>query len=241
MQNNFTSKGCSSRPKTSRAAHRVRRETLAITFMSVISLLGPANSGAQDLSRLRYISPPQEIFQFFQGNLGPNNGRALAVGYARYLHMMGEKPLAETVGPQGSQVYRLLVETRPYNVPVVVRFSIFTDGTGEAVGKISHSPRFADILTANKTTRVSRADVEQFLKLLADWGFWSLPVLDRIKTTRVRLGGVGWMLEGEKAWNYHVVCRDDANLASLKGAALFLVNVSQLDLASTATRPSNIN
>jgi hypothetical protein len=226
--------------KSSRGEYRVRRETLAFTFMSVISLLGPAKSGAQGLDRLRYIAPPQEFFQFFQGNLGPNNGRALAVDYARYLHMMGEKPLVETAGPQGTQVYRLLFNAR-YNIPVVVRFSIFPDGTGEVVGKISHSPRFADRLTANKTIPVAHADVEQFLRLLADWGFWSMPVLERIETTRIRLGGVGWMLEGEKAGSYHVVCRSDDNLASLKGAVLFLVNVSQLDLASTTTRPSVAN
>jgi len=224
-----------------RGGHRRRRETLAITFVSVISLLGPAKSGAQDVDRLRYVPPPQEIFQFFQGNLGPNNGRAVALGYARYLHLMGEKPLAETAGPQGTQVYRLLVDTRPYSIPVVVRFSILPDGTGKVVGKISHSSRFADRLTANKTIRVSHADVEQFLKLLADSGFWSMPVLERIETTRIRLGGVGWMLEGEKAGSYHVVCRHDANLASIKSAELFLVNVSQLDLASTTTRPRDVN
>jgi hypothetical protein len=227
--------------RDSRGAYRTRRETLAIAFMSVISLLGPAESRAQDVDRLRYVPPPQEIFQFFQGNLGPNNGRPLAVGYARYLHLMREKPLAETAGPQGAQVYRLLLETRPYNIPVVVRLSILPDGTGQAVGKISHSSRFADRLTANKTIRVSHADVEQFLKLSANWGFWSMPVLERVETTRVRLGGIGWMLEGEKEGSYHVVCRGDANLTSLTGAALFLVNLSKLDLASTTTRPSDGN
>lgn len=211
--------------RDSRGAYRTRRETLAIAFMSVIGLLGPAKSCAQDVDRLRYVPPPQEIFQFFQGNLGPNNGRPLAVGYARYLHLMREKPLAETAGPQGVQVYRLLLETRPYNIPVVVRLSILPDSTGEVVAKISHSHRFADRLTANKTIGVSRADVEQFLKLLVDWGFWSMPVLERIETTRTRLGGVGWMLEGEKEGHYHVVCRGDANLTHLTGAVLFLVNV----------------
>lgn len=227
--------------KGSNIEYCVRCQTLAITLISVISLLGSAKSGAQDLDRLRYIAPPQEIFQFFQGNLGPNNGRALAVEYARFLHMMGEKPLVETAGSQGTQVYRLLVGTRPYNIPVVVRVSILPDGTGEVVGKISHSSRFADRLTANKTIRISHEDVEQFLKLLADWSFWSMPVLERIDPAHVRLGGVGWMLEGEKAGSYHVVCRDDANLASLQGAVLFLVNVSHLDLASTTSRPSDID
>jgi hypothetical protein len=226
----------------SRVPYRTRRETLSILFfMSVISLLGPAKSGAQEVEQLRYVAPPQEIFQFFQGNLGPNNGRALAVSYARYLHLMEEKPLTEATGTQGTQAYRLLVETRPYNIPVVVRLSVLPDGTGEIVGKISHSPRFADRLTANKTIGVSHADVEQFLKLLADWGFWSMPVLERIETTHTKLGGVGWMLEGEKGGSYHVVCRGDTNLTSLKGVALFLVNASQLDLVSTTTRPSDGN
>ena len=153
----------------------------------------------------------------------------------------GRKTVGRNCGSARTQIYRLLVGTRPYNIPVVVRLSILPDGTGEVVGKISHSSRFADRLTANKTIRVSHADVEQFLKLLSDWGFWSMPVLERVDPAHVRLGGVGWMLEGEKEGSYHVVCRGDANLASFKGAVLFLVNVSQLDLASTATRPGDVN
>jgi hypothetical protein len=212
-----------------------------IAIMLATSLLGPAKSGAQDVDQLRYVAPPQEILQFFQGNLGPNDGRTLAVGYARYLHLMGEKPLAETAGPHGAQIYRLLVETRPYSIPVVVRLSILPDGSGELVGKISHSSRFADRLTANTTIRLSTADAGRFLKLLAGWGFWSTPALERIENTRIRLGGVGWMLEGEKEGSYHVVCRSDPSLASLRAPLSFLLNLSQLDLASTTTRPSDRN
>ena len=229
-----------SRKRTnSPVACRIGLQTLVVAFLCVVSLAGPAKSGAQDPVRLGYSPPPQEISQYFRGNLGPENGRALAFGYARYLHLMGEKPLPEIAATEGAQVYRVLVETRPYNIPVVVRFSILPDGTGEVASKISHSPRFADRLTTNKTVRASRVQVEQFLKLLARWDFWSLPVLEQIDPSRVRMGGVGWMLEGERHGSYHVVCREARDLASFDEPLAFLVNLSQLDLASTTTPPSD--
>jgi hypothetical protein len=149
---------------------------------------------------------------------------------------MGETPLAETTGPKVPQVYRLLLNTRPYGVPVAVRLSVAPDGTGEVVGKMGQSPRFPDVLTENRIANVSQTQIDEFLKLLVDSGFWSIPVFETIDPHHVVMGETGWMFEGEKEGSYHVVCRGTSSLASLRKTVMFLVTLSKLDLASTASR-----
>jgi hypothetical protein len=124
----------------------------------------------------------------------------------------------------------------PYGIPVVVRLSIAPDGTGEVVGKIGRSPRFPDVLTVNRIAKVSQAEIDEFVKLLADSGFWSMPVFETIDPHDFMMGEPGWMFEREKEGSYHVVCRGTSSLASLKKAVMFLVDVSKLDLASTTIR-----
>jgi hypothetical protein len=208
-----------------------------VAIVLVIGMVGPYQSDGQDLDRLRYVASPDEIARFFQGKLPAGN--VLARDNARYLHLMGERPLVETTGLQATQVYRLLVETRPYGIPVVVRLSIAPDGTGEVTGMIGHSPRFPDVLTANRIAKISQAEIDEFLKLLEGSGFWSMPVFATIDPHHVMMGESGWMFEGEKEGSYHVVCRGTSSLGSLKKAVMFLVDVSKLDLASTTIRPED--
>ena len=208
---------------------------LMVTILFVLSSLAPCHSEGQDLTRPHYVASPDEITRFFQGRLPKDS--VLSRENARYLHLMREKPLVDAAGAYAPQVYRLLIETRPYGVPVVVRLSITLDGTGEVVGKIANSPRFPDDLTTNQTAKISRAEINEFVKLLADSDFWSMPVFETVDPHHVRLGEAGWMFEGEKDGSYHVVCRGTSSLASLKKAAMFLVDVSKLDLASTTVRP----
>ncbi len=217
----------------------MRTKHLTVMILLVISTLVPCQADGQDLGRLRYIASPEEIARFFQGKLPAGN--VWARDNARCLHLMGEKPLVETAGPQIPQVYRLLVETRPYGIPVVVRLSIGPDGTGEVVGKMGHSPRFPDVLTVNRIAKVSQAEIDEFLKLLADSGFWSMPVFETIDPHHVMMGEPGWMFEGAKGGSYHVVCRGTSSLDSLKKAVMFLADVSKLDLASTTIRPADIS
>ncbi len=146
---------------------------------------------------------------------------------------MGEKPLVETSGSQTAQVYRLFVRTRPAGILVVVRLSIGPGGSGEVVGKMSKSASAADVLAVHRTVNLSRTDVDGFLKLTADSGFWSMPVHDAIDIHHVAMGEPSWMFEGEKEGSYHVVCRGTSSLASLKKTVMFLVDVSKLDLIST--------
>src|SRR5208282_220271 len=215
----------------------MRARHITMTIILVLSALVPCLSDGQNAELSGQIPSPSEIAQFFQGKLQANN--ASARYNARCLHLMGERPLVETMGPQATQVYRLLVETRPHGVPVVVRLMVGRDGIGEVIGKIGHSPRFPDVLTVNRIAKVSQADMDEFLKLLEGSDFWSMPVFQTIDPHHAPMGEPGWMFEGEKEGSYHVVCRGTSSLASLKKAVMFLVDVSKLDLASTTTRPDD--
>lgn len=211
------------------------RRCLMVAIASVLVALGCDQSVGQDVGRLRYIASPDEIARFFQGKLQADS---LPARYnARYLHLMGERPLVEAKGPEATQVYRLLLDTHPYDIPVVVRLSVAPDGTGEVVVKIGHSARFPDILTENRTAKLSQADIDKFLKLLEGSDSRSLPVFGNIDLNHAPMGDPGWMFEGAKEGSYHVVCRGTSGLASLRNAVMFLQHVSKLDLASTKTRP----
>jgi hypothetical protein len=212
------------------------RRWLLVMIPSLLVFLGVGRSNGQDVGRLRYVPTPDDIAQFFHGELSASDHVALA--YCRDLHLMEETPLAGAGGAQAHQVYRLVVETRPYNTPVVVRLSIGTEGTGQIVAKVGQSVRFPDILTVDRTADVSRVDVDQFLKLLTNSGFWSMPVLPPFDLHHVALGEPGWMLEGGAGGSYRVAWRNTSALASLKDPVMFLVlNIGKVDLASTATRP----
>lgn len=213
---------------------RARRLTMTAILM-LMSALAPCPSDGQNAQVAAQIPSPREIDQFFQGKLQADSLPARFD--ARYLQLMGERPLVEMVGPQAPQIYRFLLETRPYGVPVVVRLSIGPDGTGEVNGKIGHSPRFPDHLTEDRMAKLSQADTDKFLRLLAGSDFWSMPVFETIDPHHVLLGEPGWTFEGAKEGSYHVVFRGTSGLASLRNAVMFLQHVSKLDLASTANRP----
>ena len=214
---------------------------IQLTVILVFATGFIANSlRAQDAGWLRYIPSSGDIAAFFHGELSESSHPALAKYNARYLHLMGEKPLSDVVSPSHPQIYRLLVETRPHNIPVVVRLSIKADGSAEAVVKVSQSPRFADTLTVNRTEVVSRENVDDFLKLVGTASFWSAPVVKQFDTNKpVRMGAAGWILEGTKGGSYHVVCRSIETQASLTNTVMFLAkNVGKLDLTPAGTLPS---
>lgn len=200
-----------------------------------------SNLRAQDTGRLRYVPSSSDIAAFFHGELSESSHPALANYNARYLHLMGEKPLSDGVSPSQPQTYRLLVETRPHNTPVVVRLSIKADGTGEAVVKVSQSARFADTLTVNRTEVVSRENADDFLRHMGTASFWSRPVVEQFDVHKpVSMGAAGWILEGTREGSYHVVCRTAERQASLTNAVMFLAkNIGKLDLTPEGTLPGD--
>ena len=213
----------------------MRAKCLSVMTMVALSTLSPCQSGGQSHHRPAQTLSPSDASQFFQGKIQADS--VWARDNSRYLHLMGEKPLADTMGPQATEVYRLLIQTSPYGIPVVVRFSIAPDGSGSVVGKMGHSPRSPDILTVDRVEKVSQADTNKFFKLLTDSGFWSMPVYESIDLHHVTMGDASWMFEGEREGAYHVVCRGTSSLASLRKTLMFLVDMSKIDLASTTNQP----
>jgi hypothetical protein len=215
----------------------MRTKRLTVTIILVISTLVPCQSDGQNVEWSGRPPSRDDVARFFQGKISADD--ALARYNIPFLQLMGEKPLVETTGPQAAQVYRLFVQTRPHGIPVVVRLTVRPDGTGEVVSKMAQSPRFAGVLAVNRIAKLSREDVDEFLKHLGDSGFWSMAVHEPIDVHHVLMGEPGWMLEGEKGGSYHVVCRGTSSLASLKKAVMFLVDASKLDLGSTTIPPDD--
>jgi len=211
----------------------VTRIGLAASLVLCVAIVGSARQGQVE-SRLRYFPSQDDIGQLFQGQLSLSNAGVWASSDARDLHLMGEKPLRDILTPSSPRVYRLLIETRPHNTPVVVRLSVRSDGSAEAVTKISQSSRFADLLLTSRTSDVSVADVDEFLKLLAKSGFSLQPVLAPFDLhEKTPMDQASWTLEGAEQGSYHVVCRGTAGLGPLKDSALFLlVHIGRIDLSS---------
>jgi hypothetical protein len=152
---------------------------------------------------------------------------------------MLEKPLAESVRPERPQAYRVLVEVRPYNAPLVVRLSVSKDGVGELVAKIGRDGGHPQILTVNKSGDVSRVAVEKFLRLLEGADFWHMPTRQALDIHHVVMGEPGWMLEGSKEGRYHLVHRGASELGPLKDSVVFLViTLAKLDLRSLPVGPA---
>lgn len=206
---------------------------LALAVVLVISTFATKQSNARNNEWLSYYPATKDVDSFFQGHFSQNNGWTLAHYNIRYLHLMGEKPLLDTLNLSVPQVFRLLIITRPQSLPVVVRLLIRTDGSGEAVTKVSQSSRNSEPLAVNRTEEVSGKQVNQLLGLVAASDFWSLPLMPPLDLSRVPMGEADWMLEAEKNGAYHVVCRTTANLGSLRNPMMFLlIDAGKLDLAS---------
>lgn len=214
-----------------------------LLFLVVMSTAVPGTTASQTKNSDRLLAPGDtscdENPQFFPTEVFGRNQAIVARTYSRYLCLTGEKPLAECVSPDRPQVYRVLVEVPPRNAPVVVRLSIAAGGVGELVAKAGQSGGHPEILTLNRTTEVSHADVDAFLKLLDNVGFWSMSALKPFDIDHVVMGDTGWMLEGSREGRYHLVYRGASELGPLKDAVVFLVvSVAKVDLRSVPTQPA---
>ena len=209
-----------------------------LSLIALLAISAAANrSHGQSAHQPNSSSVVDDLARFFPNQFSPGDSEIWAITNARYLRMMGESPLDEMASLRVQEIYRVLVETRPSNIPVVVRISVRPDGTGQLAAK-SESARLPGVLTVNRKAEVSRTDVNDFLNALKNSGFWSMPTLEEIDIHQpVVLGAPGWMVEGEKEGSFHAVFRTTPRLASLRGPAMFLVaNLARVDLSTAARR-----
>jgi len=168
--------------------------------------------------------PPDDhprLFPVDPDNFGPG-GAGTIRRYACVLRAMGELPLLEPSHESGTERIRLLV-IPVYRPPFVVRLIIMPDGAGELEAKAAESQRNPAVLTLDRETKVSKEEVEEFLKLLDEAKFWSMQTNQFYAKEQVAmartfppkrrkieikiLDGVHWVLEEAQAENYHVVTR----------------------------------
>ena len=214
-------------------AKHIRHVGLIIIFAIAFATFANEPRKQQDSDWFSYAPSPNDIATYFQGRLSKNNGASLAAYDARFLHFMDEKPLRDGLSPSISQIFRVLVATRPHNLPLVVRLTIKTDGTGEVIVKLIQDFRHKQVWAPNLSTTVPFKEVDRFLKLLANSGFWSLATLPPFDVDkRQSMGDASWMLEGTKDGSYQVVCRNTATLGTLRSSLLYLiVDVGKIKLS----------
>ncbi len=211
-----------------------------VVLVSVVSLLIVNFGASQSQHEDRPTRPgPDEDPKYFPIEVFGSNRSQPAMWYSWFLRSMWERPWDECVSPECPQVYRLLIATRPYNAPVVVRLRVRTVGVSELIAKVGRDGGHPQILTLSRTTDPTRADVDEFLKHIDEAGFWSLPARVPIDLHHVPMGEASWMLEGIRDGRYHLVYRVASELGSLKSPLNLLVkSLGNLDLQTLPVGPN---
>jgi hypothetical protein len=170
---------------------------------------------------------------------------------------MGEGPLPEDSRESGREEYRLLVEP-VFRPPFMVRLIIMHDGSGYLVAKAGESQKNPVTLTLDRRTKVSKDEVDEFLRYIQEAKFWSMqtnqfytkeqtaalrtpssqrPTAGRRKAVQKVLGGVDWLLEGVQVGNYHVVTRTSLEPGPYASLTSFLFrNLAKLEIPPGSPR-----
>jgi hypothetical protein len=170
--------------------------------------------------------------EYFPPGVFSYNGREslLADWCSSFLAAMGEPPLWSARTEAARHAYRFLW-LRSFHPPIALRLEI-----GEAEGatlpvKVSDGQGGYEPgkLVIDRTVPLSRAQITDFLTLLARARFWELPVTDR---TRMGMDGAEWVLEGLQGGRHRVVARWCPDEGAFRDAALTLVRLGGLEIES---------
>jgi hypothetical protein len=146
--------------------------------------------------------------------------------YSSSLAAMEEPPLKDK---RNIEEYRFLW-LRSFHPPVSVRLwqtgtqsymstkqlsNVGVPKNGEAV--------FIKTLAVNETRSMTKEEWAHFQELLKKAEFWSMPTTDE---TPIGLDGAGWLLEGVKQDQYHVVHRQSPEDGTYREVCIYLMRVS---------------
>jgi len=124
------------------------------------------------------------------------------------LKKLEEPPLFRKAQNPSNEAYRFLW-LRTFHNPVAVRMEVQPDGTSLLTVKAADGeagfPRTVKKLIQNSTCSLSRAQTEAFQKKVTTEGFWKTASRDRGKPAATDCDG--WILEGLRSGDYHVVER----------------------------------
>jgi hypothetical protein len=147
--------------------------------------------------------------------------------YSEQLKALVEPSLWETSKNAKEQAYRFLW-LRSFHHPVVVRLSVNSDGTGTLVTKVANGQGGykAGKLIENRTTQLSKQEVQGFLDRVEELKYWELPTREE-KTNVIGVDGAQWVVEGVRNGTYKVVDRWSPEKGPIRNLGLMMT----IDLA----------
>ncbi len=114
-------------------------------------------------------------------------------------------PVSLRLWQTGNQSYMSTKQLSDVGVPI----------DGEAI--------FTKTLAVNETRSITQEEWAHFQELLKKAGFWSMPTADE---NPIGLDGAGWLLEGVKQDQYHVVHRHSPEQRAYREVCIYLLRVS---------------
>jgi hypothetical protein len=152
----------------------------------------------------------------------------IAKFYSSSLAAMQEAPLS-FIKDKNIETYRFLW-LRSFHPPVSIRFYRANNQSYMVVKQLSGvgvpengEANFPKTLTVNETRPVTEAEWQRFQELLKKSGFWSIPTEDG---KPIGLDGAGWLFEGVKSGQYHVVDRQSPEQGDFREACVYLLRIS---------------
>jgi len=164
-----------------------------------------AQSGPRHAA-IKQTRPPDRKPQYFPVGLFsqyPELSEWITRWYASELRALEEPSLHRWETRRGAAVYRFLL-IPSFSPSLAVRLMVNPDGTGILVAKsTANSSKEGKAILRQETVAVSVEQVDQFLSLLREADFWSLPSAK----TQLGFDGEEWLMEAKRSGKYHVVDR----------------------------------
>lgn len=194
-------------------------------LFAISSTCGQTNAKRPTIKQTR---PPDSKPQYFPVGLFsryPELSDWEARWYASELRQLQEPSLLAGKNRRSYSVYRFLL-VPSFSPSLVIRLVVNPDGTGTLATKLRTNIRGEDEnALVEQTLAVSSEQVNDFLNLLHEADFWSLPTA---KSTH-GWDGEEWLLEGKRNDKYHVVDRWSGALeATYSRACNYLQELSPL-------------
>jgi hypothetical protein len=152
--------------------------------------------------------------------------------YSSSLAAMQEPPLFP-LKDKNVETYRF-VWLRSFHPPVAVRLwkagnqSYMSTKQLSNVGvPINGEAIFPKTLAVNETQSITNEEWAHFQDLLKKAEFWPMPTIDE---TPIGLDGSGWLLEGVKQDQYHMVHRQSPEQGAYREVCIYLLRVSRVKI-----------
>jgi len=168
--------------------------------------------------------------------------------YSRTLAALGEPSLFDLRADKSVQAYRFLW-LPSFHRPISVRLTINSDGSGSLVtrrvdrhmGLLTKPRSDTGKLILDATGKASKAEVEKVRNQLESIKFWSMTTEESPEGFQdarpgyhavpvVKADGAGWILEGLRDGEYHVVDRQSPENDSYSRLCRYLLQLGKVDV-----------